>query len=298
MLEKYKDSQRIFYDYFKLSFDKQRISHAYLIETGNVSYAYGLALDLAKFLLCNGVYDERICELVDCNNYPNLKIVGGMSDIKKGEIVSLKNDFSLKSVNCGRQVYIVRNAEVMNKSAANSLLKFLEEPEGDVVAILLCDSVSNVLSTISSRCQVIQLVNDDNDYNNIFVSLYEKCDDDIDFNDFICEYGAKFLRFYLDFEKDESLILASDDFYTLGQCVNEFLLFGLYMYFDVLNIMLARDCKFLPRNFNLEEIVLNNDINGIIRKIDVVNKFIYDFRFNVNVNLFLDNFIISLRGDI
>lgn len=297
MLEKYKDSQKIFYDYFKLSYDKNRISHAYLIETNNVSYAYCLAIDLAKFLLCNGKYNEKICELIDSNCYANFKVIGGMSDVKKEDIVSLKKEFSLKSSDDNKQVYVIRDVSSMNKSSLNSLLKFLEEPEDDVVAILLCNSVSSVLPTISSRCQVISLINDDNNYMNIFARLYEKLEVSEDFNDFAFLYGNKFFDFYLKFEENGFYILGDREIYDFSSCMHELFVFGLYMYFDVVNIMLDRDYRILPFEFNLENIVKNNEISDIIRKIDVINKFIFDYKFNVNVNLFLDNFVISLGDD-
>lgn len=298
MLEKYKDSQKCFYDYFMLSYDKNRISHAYLIETNNVSYAYNLAIDLAKFLLCNGKYNEKICNLIDSNNYSNFKVIGVNSDVKKDDIVTLKSEFSLKSSDNNRQVYIIKDVSSMNKSSLNSLLKFLEEPEGDVIAILLCNSVSSVLSTISSRCQIIRLVNDDNNYMDIFVRLYEKLDVSDDFNDFAFLYGNKFFDFYLNFEETGFYVLGDKEIYNLSSYLYEFMLFGLYMYFDVVNIMLGREGRILPLDFNLEIVVENNEISDIIRKIDVISKFIYNFKFNVNVNLFLDNFIISLGDDV
>ena len=46
----------------------------------------------------------------------------------------------------------------MTEQAANSLLKFLEEPEDDIIAILSCKNISAVLPTIISRCQQIKLV--------------------------------------------------------------------------------------------------------------------------------------------
>lgn len=46
----------------------------------------------------------------------------------------------------------------MTDQAANSLLKFLEEPEEDIIAILSCKNTSVVLPTIISRCQQIKLV--------------------------------------------------------------------------------------------------------------------------------------------
>ena len=41
----------------------------------------------------------------------------------------------------------------------NSLLKFLEEPDKDIIAILMTNNINNVLSTIISRCKVIKLNN-------------------------------------------------------------------------------------------------------------------------------------------
>ena len=49
----------------------------------------------------------------------------------------------------------IKEAEKMNSSAANSLLKFLEEPPGDFLAVLETDAVGRILPTIQSRCQVL-----------------------------------------------------------------------------------------------------------------------------------------------
>ena len=293
MLEKYRDSQSVFYNYFMHSFNSNRISHAYLIETNNVSYNFSLAMDLAKFLLCDGVYNAKICSLIDNNNYPDLKIIS--DDAKKGEIVSLKSAFSKKSFDNNRQVYIVSNASNMNKAASNSLLKFLEEPDGDVIAILLCNSVSSVLPTISSRCQIISLINDDDCYSDIFVSLYDSSETDLDFNDFCLEYGTKFYDFYCSFERDGSFVLADEVMVSFGDCVKELLLFGFYMYFDVISLLFERDCRYIPECFDLSFIVENNSVDDIMKKIDVINRFIVYFKFYDNVSLFLDNFVISLE---
>ena len=50
---------------------------------------------------------------------------------------------------------LIKEAEKMNSSAANSLLKFLEEPPGDFLAVLETDAVGRILPTIQSRCQVL-----------------------------------------------------------------------------------------------------------------------------------------------
>ncbi len=293
MLDKYKDSQKVFYNYFMHSNSVGHISHAYMIESNGVSYAFNLALDLAKFFLCNGVYDEKICNLIDNSNYPNLKIIGENAYVNKGDIVSLKNDFSMKSIDNKRQVYIICDVQNMNKSAANSLLKFLEEPEGDVIAILLCNSSINVLPTIVSRCQLVSLINDDNVYESIFVSLYDN-DFGIRYDDFVNSYVKKFYDIYFEFESKGVSILADSPLYDLKECLREFLCFGYYLYYDTLNFLIGRNIKCSFFDIDIEKIAKNNDYHDIIRKMEIIDKFIYDLRFNVNINLFIDNLFISM----
>lgn len=293
MLDKYCDSQRMFYNYFKSIYDTHHVSHAYMIETRGVSYSFNLALDLAKFFLCDGVYNERICNLVDNGSYSNLKIIGDSASVKKGDIVSLKSEFSMKSLDNRKQVYIIRNLETLNKNAANSLLKFLEEPEDNVIAIFLCDNVINVLPTIVSRCQVVSLINDDNVFEGIFVDLYDS-DSDVSYEEFVNEFVHKFFDIYVNIEKIGTSILSDSHFYDLKDCAREFLCFGYYLYFDVINYLYNRDVKCSDYGIDIKKLAGNSKSHDIIKKISVINNFISDLRYNVNINLFLDNFIVSL----
>ena len=54
------------------------------------------------------------------------------------------------------RVFVLERADTMNDEAANALLKTLEEPPPYVVLLLLTDSPSQVLPTISSRCQPVR----------------------------------------------------------------------------------------------------------------------------------------------
>jgi DNA polymerase III delta' subunit len=53
-------------------------------------------------------------------------------------------------------VYVVHEAEKLNDSGQNALLKTLEEPPGFCVVILLCSKTEWLLPTIYSRCQTIR----------------------------------------------------------------------------------------------------------------------------------------------
>lgn len=54
------------------------------------------------------------------------------------------------------KVLIIKEAERMTNTAANSLLKIIEEPTADTIIILISDNELGILSTIRSRCQVVR----------------------------------------------------------------------------------------------------------------------------------------------
>ena len=57
----------------------------------------------------------------------------------------------------GRRVVVLDDAELMNRSAANTLLKILEEPPPDAVLILVSSVPGRLLPTIRSRCRRLRL---------------------------------------------------------------------------------------------------------------------------------------------
>lgn len=293
MLDKYEKVQPVFYNYIVSSFKKDKISHAYLIETKNVSYGLDLAISLAKFFLCDGKYDERVCKLIDSNSYSDFTIIDCDNGIKKEDIIQLKSNFSLKS-NGKRQVYLIKDAAMLNKSSANSLLKFLEEPEEGIIAILLVSNVDKVLDTIRSRCQIINLVNDEVfDYKTIFSYYDENCN--VDYNQFIDDETGSFFDFYCNLENSSYDFLVNYNCYDFTNRIRPLLLFGFYLYVDLLNKKLDIDKKTLP-DFDMNVLVQNNEISDIIKKIDIINDFLYKSLYNVNLNLFMDNFVISMKG--
>ncbi len=77
--------------------------------------------------------------------------------IRRGHIVDLQKDASLKSFEGGHRVFIIDGAELMSPDAANTLLKTLEEPAPDVLILLIATSAAALLPTIVSRCHVLDL---------------------------------------------------------------------------------------------------------------------------------------------
>lgn len=79
--------------------------------------------------------------------------------ITKEQIIDIQMELANKSQINDNRVYIITEANKMNDYAANSLLKFLEEPQENVYAFLITNNIDNVLPTIKSRCQIIYVDN-------------------------------------------------------------------------------------------------------------------------------------------
>jgi DNA polymerase-3 subunit delta' len=62
---------------------------------------------------------------------------------------------SLKSYEGGFKILIIWMAEKMNISAANKLLKLIEEPPEKTVLILIAEEEEQIINTILSRCQIL-----------------------------------------------------------------------------------------------------------------------------------------------
>ena len=61
--------------------------------------------------------------------------------IKKEQLLELQEEFMTKGLLTSKKIYIITDATKLNTSSANSILKFLEEPADNIIAILLADNI-------------------------------------------------------------------------------------------------------------------------------------------------------------
>jgi DNA polymerase III subunit delta' len=141
---------------------KNRVAHAYLFEGPRGTGKRELAIYYSKVLLCENLIDAipcdscRNCKRVNSGNHPNIYMIAPEdTSIKKEQIQRLQEEFSKTAFESNRKIYIIESANRMTTSAANSLLKFLEEPVSITTAFLLTEQVQQILPTIQSRCQSI-----------------------------------------------------------------------------------------------------------------------------------------------
>ncbi len=78
-------------------------------------------------------------------------------EIVVDDIRKLSRFFGLTVADGGRRVVIVDAADELNTSAANALLKMLEEPPAHTTLLLIAHQPSRLLPTIRSRCRTLRL---------------------------------------------------------------------------------------------------------------------------------------------
>ena len=317
MLDGYKYSQPIVYKILKNAIIDDQCSHAYLIETGGFYDSFNFVMSFVKSLLCpqkklskENCGNCHQCEVIESGNFPEIEIIApdGLW-IKKEQLQNLQREFNTKALIGNKRVYIIKNAERLNKSAANSMLKFLEEPDNNIVAILITDNIYSVLPTIRSRCQILRLQatkiideskNPIEKIKKIIASnknnIMEKNDEETltlkisKVIDFVNYYEQNHLNTMLYISK------LWNDYITSKEEIEMAYDIMITYYKDILNYKLNRKLEIFVINSNIQKIVENNSQNEICHKINILVELKDLIKYNINTNLLMDKLIISLEG--
>ncbi len=98
------------------------------------------------------------CHLLQAGNHPDQLVVeadtpGGV--IKVDQIRVLQDEVYQTPKRGARRLVVMRSVDKLNRSAANALLKILEEPPSYLHFILVAEQLGNLPETLLSRCQRI-----------------------------------------------------------------------------------------------------------------------------------------------
>ena len=169
----------------RLLADRAHLPHALLVHgpagIGKTEFAYALAAGA----LCEAPREGLACEACpSCHwfsqgNHPDYRQVipeaAAEEDAEAAEADSAKaekakslvikidqiravGDFiALSTHRAGLRVLVVNPAEAMHPSAANALLKTLEEPPPGTLIVMVSHRISRLLATIRSRCRQLAL---------------------------------------------------------------------------------------------------------------------------------------------
>lgn len=256
---------------------KKRVSHSYLIEVNNYDEDMKYINLFIKMILLDKKYDEilssddKIIKLVDEGNYPDIYVISSdISIIKKSQIIDLQKEFNNKSFFNNKKIYIIKESEKLNSSSANTILKFLEEPEDDIIAFLLTDDRYHVIDTIVSRCQILSLKENNNNY--------DINDDLLDLLNFIFNSDEFYIN-YNEYIKDKF-----SDKNTFKDYLNE------------IEIILVNYLSDKNTNKEITKFLDKIDNNEIVEKIAIMEEEIPKLEFNVNYKLWLDSLFSKFKG--
>lgn len=142
----------------------ERLGHAWLITGMQGSGKLEFARRFAALLFCRQPQDNEACgSCKECGyfkagSHPDWRLLQPEKSLIKVEQVRESMDFALSSSQRGGyKVLCLYPAEAMNLSAANALLKLLEEPPPMTLLLLLSHQAGQLLPTLRSRCQKLAI---------------------------------------------------------------------------------------------------------------------------------------------
>ncbi len=251
-----------------------KLSHAYLIEVNNYDDDFAVVLEFVKMILCNCTREKlendksNISDLIDNSNYPDLKIIEADGQwIKKSQLLELIGEFQNKSLLDNKRIYIIKEAEKLNSSSANTILKFLEEPEEGIVAILLTKNRFQVIETILSRCQTLTLAASDD------------CICLSDNSKLLLEYIVKREELFINYNKIITDIIpdkvqAKVVFNDISQVIINFINFNSNRVYD--------------GNKEIINILQKADLNYLVSILSIIEEEFVKLEYNINYKLWLD----------
>lgn len=260
-------------------YHENKLAHAFLLETNDTNKCYNDVLNLLKILNCPMKYNENceeecnICRLINNDSLPSLLTISPEGQfIKKDQILDMMDKFSTKPVFTKFNMYVIREAERFNSSSANTLLKFLEEPEDNILGIFITNNKENVISTIRSRCQIFSCMYDSN--------IIDSLDDEI----------LTDVKLYLNaiYKNKEDLLYNKTH---MSGYYKERLQWEIFFY---TMLYYLKDCYTSDRLDKIEMVkeISKNNLIKMVLLIETVLKYI---KSNGNIDLILDKFVIEMR---
>ena len=132
-----------------------------------------LALRLAQALNCTTPIAAGIpcgtcrdCKQIEAMRHPDLTVIQAVDDdgeskengtLKVDQVRAVQHSLSLKPYQAKYRVALFLRFQEANDSAANALLKTLEEAPAHAILLLTADTPEQLLPTIVSRCEILRL---------------------------------------------------------------------------------------------------------------------------------------------
>ncbi|MCO5172839.1 MAG: DNA polymerase III subunit gamma/tau [Trueperaceae bacterium] len=138
---------------------RRRVGHAYLFSGPRGVGKTTSARLLAMAVNCEAGEGERpcgvceSCRLVQAGSHPDVIEMDAASNNSVDDVRELRERTMLSSIRGGTRVWILDEAHMLSKAAANALLKTLEEPPPSLLFVLATTEPERLPPTVLSRCQ-------------------------------------------------------------------------------------------------------------------------------------------------
>lgn len=140
-----------------------RLSHALIVQSQAGLGIEILSQYMSQSLICiafdgTSCQNCKGCKLFLSGNHPDIhNIQTDKNQITVDTIRELINQAHSRAHQGGNKVFIIHEAEKMNRAATNAVLKIVEEPYPNTYFILLTYAPYKLLATIRSRCQMLSI---------------------------------------------------------------------------------------------------------------------------------------------
>lgn len=252
---------------YQTYFGYDKLKHAYILTGHDVESILNHAIKISLNLNNLELTDENV-EKVKNNQNQDIRLIESPGNtIKKSQIKELEEEFSYTSlIDNNKRIYIINEAHKLNRPAANTLLKFLEEPSSNIIAILIAKNRNFLPDTILSRCEIIY----------VFEQKENKLKNEtLEFLDMLDKYQHRLV-----FEGEKAYLR----YLYEGKNFEEILKDLYYHYY----YMLLKEITSDNLNLNLEEI---EELKALMVKMDKINRVMSKSVDNINgkylVSLFL-----------
>ena len=250
------------------------------------------AKEFAKNILCNSGKQYcgvcKSCIEFDSSNHPDfIEISPNENSVKIEQIREMQKKVAEPPIISNRKVYLIDDADTMTKEAQNALLKTLEEPPEFVNIILIGENEANFLSTIKSRCLIINFKNlTQKEINHYFVNYLNITDIPNSIIEASSGSIGKAIQFYEKMDIFESVKHVFEEFENLGLIDTLKASEIIYKYqddkydiLDYINLILFEKAK---------------ENTNYLKCMEIVEDTKKRLRANSNFNMSIDNMLITI----
>jgi len=143
---------------------KSSVAQAYLFTGPRNSGKTSVALAFAAALNCTDRTPEGYscgkcisCLRIEAGTDADVRVISpDGNQTKMDQMQEMIKDLSYAPISGRYKVFIIEQADTLNSSSENSILKILEEPPSYAVLILLSRNPNSLLPTIRSRCRALR----------------------------------------------------------------------------------------------------------------------------------------------